>query len=214
VSAALVLATGNPGKVQELRAALAGGATTVHALADLAPHAPPPPPEDAPDYAGNAAIKARHAAAHTGLPALADDSGLEVDALGGRPGVRSARYGGPGLDDAGRVARLLQALDGVPDAERGARFVAVLALATPDGTVRATFEGRCEGRILHAPDGEGGFGYDPIFFSRDLGRAFGVAAPADKRRVSHRARALAAFTAWWDGPEGRALRASPSVTHP
>ncbi len=211
---ALVLASGNAGKIAELRAALAGGPTTVYALAERAPDGPPPPPEDAPDYAGNAAIKARHAAHLTGLPALADDSGLEVDALNGRPGVHSARYGGPGLDDAGRVAHLLDALRDVPDARRTARFVAVLALATPDGTLHATFEGTCEGRILHAPEGAHGFGYDPVFHATDLGQAFGTADPAAKRRVSHRAHALAAFAAWWDGPAGRALRAHRPVTPP
>src|SRR5690606_31609322 len=123
--------------------------------------------EDAWTFAGNAIKKAREISAATGLPALADDSGLEVDALGGAPGVRSARYAGPGADAAASNARLLEALAGVPADRRAARFRAVLALADVAGPLGAdviTADGLCEGTILEAPRGAGGFGYDPLFF--------------------------------------------------
>jgi XTP/dITP diphosphohydrolase len=140
-------------------------------------------------YEENAVAKARAVAGTTGLPALADDSGLEVDALGGAPGVRSARYAST---DAARVARVLAALAGVPAVGRGATFRCVVALVWPDGRA-VVAEGACTGRIATAPTGEGGFGYDPIFFADDLGRTFAEAPPGDKARVSHRARALRAL---------------------
>ena len=198
----LVLASGNPGKIQELRAALEGRPIEVIGAAEADVH--DFPPEDGADYETNALIKAGHVAVRTGLPALADDSGLEVDALDGRPGVRSARFGGPGLGDGERVAHLLSKLRRVPEAERTARFVSVLALAAPNGEVR-TFEGRCEGTITAGPHGVGGFGYDPVFLSRELGVTFGQCTPEQKARVSHRARALAAFVAWLDGSEANAV---------
>ena len=147
--------------------------------------------EGADSYAANAAAKASAVAAATGLPALADDSGLEVDALAGAPGVRSARYA---ATDAARVAKLLDALRGVPAAARGARFRCVVALAWPDGHVD-TAEGTCEGRIAGAAEGTNGFGYDPVFVSDDLGRTLAAASAAEKARVSHRARAVAALGA-------------------
>ncbi len=130
--------------------------------------------------------------ARAGLPALADDSGLEVDALSGAPGPRSARYGGPGLDDAGRVALLLRELDGVPAGRRGARFVCVAALATPDGECR-TARGVCEGRILGAPRGSGGFGYDPVFAPEGGQRSMAELREDEKNALSHRGRAIAAL---------------------
>src|SRR5699024_10376630 len=142
------------------------------------------PPEDGDTYHANALIKAAHVAATTGLPSLADDSGLEVDALGDAPGVHSARFGGA-LSDGERIAHLLARLRDVPDEERGATFVTVLVLATPDGEVRA-FEGRCRGRILQGPRGDGGFGYEPVFFHEGLGRSFAQVPREEKRRVSHR----------------------------
>jgi XTP/dITP diphosphohydrolase len=201
----LVLATGNPGKVAELRTALAGRDIELTSAADAG--IPAFPPEEGTTYEENALVKAGHVATHAGLPALADDSGLEVDALKGAPGVHSARFGGDGLGDGERVAHLLSKLRDVPDPRRTARFVSVLALATPAGEVR-TFEGRCEGRILHGPRGHGGFGYDPVFYCPDLGKPFGQASRDEKRAVSHRGRALDAFLRWLDGPEADAtLRA-------
>ncbi len=150
------------------------------------------PEETAPTYRDNALDKARAAVRLTGARALADDSGLEVDALGGAPGVGSARYGGPGLDDAARCARLLAALRGVPPERRTARFRCVLALVEPGGAEHVV-EGVVEGRIAEAPRGEGGFGYDPIFYYPPLGRTFAELGPADKAAVSHRARAARAI---------------------
>ncbi|HSJ96022.1 MAG TPA: non-canonical purine NTP pyrophosphatase, partial [Myxococcota bacterium] len=151
------------------------------------------------DYAANAAAKALAAARASGLPALGDDSGLEVEALGGAPGPRSARFGGPGLDDAGRTRALLAALDGVPAERRGARFVCVAALATPDGVV-ATARGECPGRIATEPRGSAGFGYDPIFETAPGGPTMAELPEAEKERISHRGRAFRAL-----GPSLRAL---------
>ncbi|MEX2502090.1 MAG: RdgB/HAM1 family non-canonical purine NTP pyrophosphatase [Trueperaceae bacterium] len=204
----LVLASGNPGKIEELRDTLAGRPIEVVGAADVG--VTDFPPEDGASYEANALVKAAHVATHTGLPALADDSGLEVDALHGQPGLHSARFGGPGLTDRERVAHLLAKMRRVPAAERTARFVSVLALAVPSGEVR-TFEGRCEGTIRTGPVGAGGFGYDPVFHSADLDRTFGEVGPEQKRRVSHRARAMAALLAWLDDPEAASVlqRAEP-----
>lgn len=147
------------------------------------------PPETGATYAENALIKARAAARLTGALCLGDDSGLEVDALGGAPGLFSARYGGPGLDDAGRCARLLEALRDVPDAARTARFRCVVAVVDP-GRAERVVEGVAEGRIARAPSGAGGFGYDPIFVFPPLGRTFAELTDAEKSGVSHRGRAL------------------------
>ena len=149
------------------------------------------PEEVGQTYAENALGKARTAAAVTGALALGDDSGLEVDALHGAPGVRSARYGGPGLDDAGRCARLLAALADVPEVARTARFRCVIALVSPAGAEHLV-EGVAEGRLVSSPRGEGGFGYDPIFYYPPLARTFAELTKHEKARVSHRARALAA----------------------
>lgn len=186
-----ILATENAGKLAEMRALLGDLPLALRGLADL-PRIELPPEGD--DYAANAVAKARAVALATGLPALGDDSGLEVDALGGRPGVNSARYGGPGRDDAARVVLLLQELATVQQAQRSARFVCVVALVTPDGD-SVTASGSCEGRILAAPRGEGGFGYDPVFAPE--GREVSLAElPADeKNRLSHRGRAVAALRA-------------------
>jgi XTP/dITP diphosphohydrolase len=152
------------------------------------------PVEDAPDFAGNARIKASALARLSGGVALADDSGLCVDALDGRPGVLSARYGGPGLDDRGRLLRLLDELRETQDARRTARFVCSLCVCAPDGRVLAAIEDVCEGTLLRAPQGEGGFGYDPIFvpveFAGDPTRTFAALDSATKDRLSHRGKAL------------------------
>ena len=153
------------------------------------------PEETGTTYRENALIKARAGAAATGVLALGDDSGIEVDELGGDPGLHSARWGGPGLDDAGRIALLLERLRGVPAERRTARFRCVIALVEPGGRARVV-EGVVEGRILESPRGGGGFGYDPVFYYAPLGGTFGELPPETKHRVSHRgvaARAAAAL---------------------
>jgi XTP/dITP diphosphohydrolase len=185
----LVIATLNPAKGRELVDLLAGVPFDVTLLADLPGGALPE--ETGATYADNALVKARTAASLTGALALGDDSGLEVEALGGRPGIRSARFGGPGLDDAGRRTHLLEALHGIPPAARGARFRCVIALVEPRGREHLV-EGIADGFIAEAPRGAGGFGYDPLFFYPLLGRTFAELSDEAKARVSHRGRAIAA----------------------
>jgi XTP/dITP diphosphohydrolase len=178
-----VVATANPGKAAEYRALLADLGYAVEGLAGGVL-----PPEGTTSYADNARAKAWAAVRATGAVALGDDSGLEVDALGGRPGLASARYGGPGLDDAGRTARLLAEVAGA--ASRTARFRCVLALVAPWGE-EAVVEGVVEGVLAEAPRGAGGHGYDPIFLPPGTGRTFAEMEPAEKDRASHRGRAVA-----------------------
>jgi XTP/dITP diphosphohydrolase len=187
-SSTLVLATLNEGKAFELAALLGDIPFHVRLLAEYRDARPPE--ETANTYRGNALLKARMAARVTGTWVLADDSGLEVDALGGAPGVRSARYGGPGLDDAGRCERLLAALRAVPDERRTARFRCVIAIVDGEGR-ESVVEGVAEGLILRAPRGTGGFGYDPLFHYPPLGRTFAELTEEEKSRVSHRGRAAA-----------------------
>ena len=184
----LLLATANAGKVRELALLLDGLDYRITSLGDHA--GVKLPPEGETSYRENALAKARAAAvAAPAAVALGDDSGLEVDALGGRPGVASARYGGPGLGDAERVTRLLAEIRRAPD--RGARFRCVLALRAPWGE-EAVVEGIVEGVLIDGPRGSHGFGYDPIFLVPALGRTFGELADGEKERLSHRARAVAA----------------------
>jgi XTP/dITP diphosphohydrolase len=158
---------------------------------------PGEPVEDGETFETNARIKARFAARATGLPALADDSGIEVEALGGRPGVRTRRYAGPDATDDGNNVKLLRELAGIAPERRGARYVCVLTLAVPDpsapGGLRLTSRrGTSRGRIASEPRGSGGFGYDPIFEPAGEppgGRTFGQYSPAEKHAISHRARA-------------------------
>jgi XTP/dITP diphosphohydrolase len=186
----LVLATANPGKARELGELLGEwGPMEVLTLAGFPGVACPE--EDEASYEANAVAKARAVARATGLPALADDSGLEVAALGGAPGVRSARFA---PTDAERVRKLLDALAHVADGERTASFRCVVALAWPDGRVE-TGEGECTGRIAAAPSGAAGFGYDPVFVADELGASFAAVPAGAKRRVSHRARAMRALGA-------------------
>jgi len=138
----------------------------------------------------NASLKATLSAAGSGLMALADDSGLEVDALGGKPGVLSARYAGKNASDAERISYLLTQLKKVPWEERQARFRCVIAIATPDGQVQL-FSGECQGIITLEPNGEGGFGYDPIFYLPQLDKTMAELPPEIKNRVSHRGKAVA-----------------------
>jgi XTP/dITP diphosphohydrolase len=182
----LILATSNPGKLREFRAILADLPVALRSLADF-PGVRLPGEGD--DYQENAAGKARAIAAATGRAALADDSGIEVAALGGLPGPHSARFGGPALDDAGRVKKLLADLAATGESDRSARFVCVAALALPDGEV-ITARGECAGRILDAPRGGRGFGYDPIFQAEGKGESMAELPPAEKDLISHRARAL------------------------
>lgn len=188
----LVLATHNRGKVRELENLLAEAGLALRvATLDRFPHVALPE-ETGSTFLENARLKAEAVARQTGLPALADDSGLCVDALGGRPGVYSARFAGPDANDAANNARLLRELAGVPAERRSARFRSVVVLALPDG--RWTWAaGEARGRILEAPRGAGGFGYDPLFYSDELGMTFAEAGLDAKNAVSHRARALRAL---------------------
>lgn len=187
----LVLATGNPGKVRELRRILGDLDVELVPRSELGLRAPE---ETGATFAANALLKARAAATATGLPALADDSGLEVDALGGAPGVQSARYAGPDADDRANLRRLLEELAGVPRTERTARFVAVAALVAPDGRAW-TERGTMEGRIAERPRGEGGFGYDPVFVAEGHTGTNAELAPGEKDAASHRGRAFRAIHA-------------------
>lgn len=188
----LLLATNNPGKVREFRRLLAGSPFEVltPAEAGIALDVE----ETGSTYAENAMLKARAFADAGGCLALADDSGIEVDALEGGPGMYSARFGGPGLDDKGRTALLLEKLSGVPDERRAARYRAIVAVAWPGGEAQ-TFEGVQEGCIGVAPRGEGGFGYDPVFITTD-GRIQAEIADEEKDVISHRGQAVRAALAW------------------
>ncbi|WP_224243393.1 XTP/dITP diphosphatase [Hyalangium gracile] len=180
----VLFATTNAGKVKELRG-LVGGSVEVVSLKDLPPI--PEPVEDGETFEANAEKKARAYAEASGLPALADDSGLCVDALGGRPGVHSARYAEG--DDRARYLKLLGELEGVPEAQRTASFRCALCLAFPGG--KALVEvGRCEGSILTGPRGAHGFGYDPVFFIPALGKTMAELTSEEKSGVSHRGEAF------------------------
>jgi XTP/dITP diphosphohydrolase len=188
------LASTNAGKLRELEAILAGSELELVTYPDFRETA-----EDAPSYIGNAILKARALAEQlreAGVEAvvLADDSGIEVDALGGRPGLRSARYAGPESDWPQRRALLLSELQGVPDLLRSARFICVMALIVP-GRELLTSLGVVEGYILGAERGRGGFGYDPVFLYPAAGRSFAELAPEEKNAVSHRRRAADALLA-------------------
>ena len=188
-SPVLVLATLNPHKGRELAALLGAVPFQIKLLSEF-PDARLPE-ETGQTYAENALVKARTAARLTGALALGDDSGLEVDALGGAPGLHTARFGGPGLTDRGRWELLLERLRDVPPARRTARFRCVIALAGP-ARGEQVVDGVVEGVIAAAPRGSGGFGYDPVFFYPPFGRTFGEISDEDKQRVSHRGKALAA----------------------
>lgn len=180
----LLLASNNPGKLRELQLMLPDD-VVVRTLADLGI---PSPDESGPTIAANSALKAVHGAKTSGLLTLADDSGLEVDALGGEPGVHSARYAGPESDDQANIRRLLVELRDVPAERRLANFVCVLTLATPDG-VLASATGRWPGRIIDTPRGSNGFGYDPVMQIAD-GRTVAEMSNEEKNQLSHRGIAL------------------------
>ncbi|HJY31189.1 MAG TPA: RdgB/HAM1 family non-canonical purine NTP pyrophosphatase [Pyrinomonadaceae bacterium] len=184
----LLLGTRNPGKVKEITTILEDSGWTFSSLQEFA--AVGPAAEDGVTYAENAIAKARFYAAATGLLALADDSGLEVAALGGAPGVYSARYAGEGASDADRRALLLAELSRVDARDRRARFVASVAIAHPNGEVLNLSEGICEGTITFEPRGNSGFGYDPLFVPDGYYQTFAELSDEVKNRISHRARAL------------------------
>ncbi len=187
----LVLASSNPGKVREFTQLLAAARIRVLPQDD---HGVPSVAETGITFVENAIIKARNASRHSRLPALADDSGIEVDALHGAPGVWSARYAGAGASDAENLARLLQDLDGVPDAERTARYHCVLVyLRWPEDPTPLICHGTWEGRILHQGRGNHGFGYDPVFLVPTHGLTAAELEPAEKNRLSHRGQALRAM---------------------
>ena len=193
----IVLATGNPGKAREIGAMLAPAGIDIVSQAEFGLESAE---ETAVTFVENALLKARHAAAGSGLAALADDSGLVVDALGGAPGVHSARYAGDGDGgdggDAANIHKLLAALQDVPTARRGARFICVAVLLRhSDDPLPLICEGRWEGVIASAPRGEDGFGYDPVFLPRGDTRSAAELPPAEKNRLSHRGQAFNALLA-------------------
>ena len=193
MSRVLVAATGNRGKLREIERLLDGFGWEVVAQSALGVE---PPPEDGLTFVENAILKARHAAERTGRPALADDSGLVVDALGGAPGVRSARYAGPGGGDAANNEKLLRALAGVPEGERAARFeCAVVWMRSPRDPVPLIARGTWAGRVLEAPRGANGFGYDPLFLDPAAGLTAAELPPERKDALSHRGQALRALRA-------------------
>ncbi len=184
----IVLASGNRGKVREINQILAGLDIEVVPQSDFNV---PEIEETGLTFVENAILKARNAAKCTGLPAIADDSGLEVDALRGAPGIYSARYAGPDNDDTKNLQKVLQELDGVAEAERGARFQCLLVYMEHDlDPTPIICQGTWEGRITHAPSGANGFGYDPIFFVPDHGCTSAELSPEEKNRLSHRGQAL------------------------
>jgi XTP/dITP diphosphohydrolase len=187
----VVLASGNAGKVREFAALLAARHIEVIPQSQFGIV---PPEETGSTFLDNALLKARHAAAASGLAALADDSGIEVDALRGRPGVRSARYAGEQASDAENMRLLLSELTGVPEAQRLARYRCVLVLVRdPEDPDPVIASGIWEGRVLGAPRGAGGFGYDPVFQPEGLAVSAAELPPAQKNRLSHRAQALRAL---------------------
>ena len=186
----IVIATLNPHKLREL-----GGLLASHSLVPL-PYWAELPPELGDTFADNAVPKAHAAAAATNIPAVADDSGIVVPALGGAPGVKSARFAGEGASDEQNLDKLIEEMRGQED--RRASYVCAFAFVEPDGT-KHVFEGRCDGRLLEAPRGEGGFGYDPLFVPYELdgdGRTMAELSQAEKDALSHRGRAVRAFSEW------------------
>jgi len=193
----LLVATRSPGKAREIRELFAGLPFEIAFPADrFLEHLPEEGDLEAgAGYVENAVAKARYFATRSGLPTVADDSGIEVDALDGAPGARSRRFSGtsgPGTDAANN-ARLIEKLAGVPEPQRSARYRCVVAYLAAPSAVPQMVEATCEGFILTEPRGQGGFGYDPLFFCPELQMTFGEAAPAAKHRVSHRGRAFRAL---------------------
>ena len=189
----VVLASHNQKKMVEMKAILSQMGVEVLSQAEVGVDLEPE--ETGTTFEENARIKARAVMEAAGLPAIADDSGLMVDALGGDPGVYSARYGGPGLDDTGRWQLLLKNMAG--ESNRACKFVSVICCAFPDGG-EVMARGECPGILAQGPSGDGGFGYDPIFYLPQLGKTMAQLTPAEKNQISHRARALAGFQKEWE----------------
>ncbi|MEO7587998.1 MAG: RdgB/HAM1 family non-canonical purine NTP pyrophosphatase [Arachnia sp.] len=191
----IVLATRNPKKLVELRRVVqaAGVDVEILGLGDFPPQ--PEPAETEKTFEGNAFIKATAAATHTGLEAIADDSGVAVDELNGMPGVRSARWAGPACDDDANLELLVAQLDGVPADRRGAQFICALAHVTPGGK-RRVFRGEMPGHIATGPRGANGFGYDPVFVPDGHDQTTAEMAAEDKDAISHRGQAVRAFVEW------------------
>lgn len=189
----VVLASHNQKKMVEMKAILSQMGVEVLSQAEVGVDLEPE--ETGTTFEENARIKAQAVMQATGLPAIADDSGLMVDALGGDPGVYSARYGGPGLDDTGRWQLLLKNMAG--ESNRACKFVSVICCAFPDGG-EVMARGECPGILAQGPSGDGGFGYDPIFYLPQLGKTMAQLTPAEKNQISHRARALAGFQKEWE----------------
>jgi XTP/dITP diphosphohydrolase len=187
----VVLASRNQGKLQELQTLLAPLGWRLRLVSDFTDEVPE---ETGATFEENALIKAHHAAQVSGLPAVADDSGIEVDVLDGKPGVRSARYAGGSATDAQNNAKLLQSLTGVAPTRRGAQFVCVMAFVPLQGDPILA-RGVWRGEILDEPRGRNGFGYDPLFYVPDCGRSSAELDPAEKNRISHRAKAVAMLIA-------------------
>jgi XTP/dITP diphosphohydrolase len=186
----IVVATANPGKLREVRESLGDMGLQILSLTDFPPL--PPVKEDGRTFRENALKKARATARHSGILTIADDSGLEVDYLRGEPGVRSARFAGEGASDADNNRKLLQHLEGVPFAQRGAVFRCVIAVVDPQGR-EAWVEGTCRGVIGEQKSGALGFGYDPLFIIPELGKTLAELPLEEKNRISHRGKALAAL---------------------
>lgn len=193
----LVLATRNPDKRVELEALLGDLGIKLRTLADF-PDAPEVV-EDGDTCRANAVKKAVTIARHTGLPAVADDTGLEVEGLGGRPGVHAARYAGEGATYEDNWRKLIRELEGVPPQRRRARFITIAALADPSADWVQVVQGTLDGLIAEAPAGTQGFGYDPVFLVPELGKTLAQLTPEEKNRVSHRARALAGIKQLLEG---------------
>jgi XTP/dITP diphosphohydrolase len=194
VKPVLLLASANQGKLRELRTILEGLPMELVGLGDVGPGEPPEVDETGDTFLENALLKARAYAAWSGLAAVADDSGLEVDALGGAPGVRSARYAGPGAGDQANLDKLLAALAGVPPERRTARFRCAAVLVDPGAAGREWHaEAAWEGRVLDTPRGEGGFGYDPVFLPDGWELTSAEVDQATKDAASHRGRAFRAL---------------------
>jgi XTP/dITP diphosphohydrolase len=189
----LVIATRNNGKIEEFKSFFSGFPIRMKSLNDFGPI--PEPLEDGKTFEDNAYKKAHFTARALGFPALADDSGLVVEALRGQPGVFSSRYAGEGAGDEANIRKLLKAMEAV--SERRAAFECVIAIAVPRGPA-LIYEGRCEGEITRDPSGKNGFGYDPVFFYPSLGKTFAEMSREEKNRVSHRGKAMARLLAEFD----------------
>ena len=189
----IVIATGNPGKVEEFREMLKDKEVELHYLAEWPDIVPPI--ENGSTFAANARLKASYYAKATGLICIADDSGLEVMALKGAPGVRSARYAGEKA--TAKECNDLLIANMKLQVHRGCRFRCALAVAAPNGSIMVETDGICDGMLLHEPLGDGGFGYDPLFWSNELHMGFGEASPEEKNKVSHRAKAIKKLLVGW-----------------